>query len=269
LLGLELRSRSSSRRRDEVNPAEDRLLRERFAALAGPADGDWNEVRLRVRRRGRRLVALAAAAVVALVVTGFGIGGDVIGLFAEHGKRVPLSSFTARDRKLLVESLCKRLAISHRQGRPRIVCRDGNPTVEEIANDGVEIHWRVRYPWDLTCIASGPVGGGHDPNFGDYRIGTLGCNAGAPRQKLVPTPKRPITVDASMGASVEHPHVRLLQAGGLAGRGVARVGLVPKSGSPLMTDVRGNAYSFRSIPDRPWVAIVAYDKSGTEVYREP
>jgi hypothetical protein len=36
-----------------------------------------------------------------------------------------------------------------------------------------------------------------------------------------------------------------------------------------MTDVRGNAYSFRSIPDRPWVAIVAYDKSGTEVYREP
>jgi hypothetical protein len=253
-----------------VNPAEDGPLRERFAALGGPGDGDWGDVRRRVRRRGRRLAVLAAATIVALVAAGFGIGGDVIGLFAEHGKRVALSSFTARDRELLVESLCPRLAFAQRAGAPtQTICRDGAPTVEEIANDGVRVHWRVRYPWGVTCLASGPVGGYHDPNRGDYKIGTLGCNVGAPTRKLVPTPTRPITVDAAMGASVRHPHIRLLHVDGLAGRGVATVGLVPKTGSPLTTRVRGSAYSFRSIPDRQWVAITAYDAGGTEVYREP
>jgi len=244
----------------------DGLLQDRFRKLAGPSDGNWAEVRRRVRRRGRRLVALAAAIVVALVATGFGIGGDVIGLFAEHGKRVPLTSFTPRDRELLVESLCRRPALSQHPNRsPQVVCRDGAPTVEQIANDGVEIHWRVRYPWGLTCVASGPG----DKSRGNYRIRSLGCNAGAPKGKLVPTPERPITVESSLGASIEHPRIRLLRVSGLAGQGVASVGLVARSGTPLKAKVRGNAYSFRLIPDRPWVAIAAYDAGGTEVYREP
>lgn len=249
---------------------DETILRERFEALAGASDGDWTDVTARVRRRGRRSVALLAAAVIALVATGLGIGGDVVGVFAEHGKQVPISSFSSRDRELLVTSLCRRLAFSERPGRsPEVVCRDGAPTVEEIANDGVEIHWRLRYPWGLTCLASGPVHGRHDPTFGDSKIGTLGCNMGAPNRKLVPTPARPITVDAAMGASSKHPHVRLLRVSGLAGGGVANVGLVASAGPSLKTEVHGNAYSFGAIPDRPWVAIAAYDASGREVYREP
>jgi hypothetical protein len=253
-----------------VDVRDETMVRERFEALAGPPDGDWKDVTARVRKRGRKSVALLAATAIALVATGLGIGGDVLGLFAEHGKQVPLSSFSSRDRELLISSLCRRPGFSERPGRsPEVVCRDGAPTVEEIANDGVEIHWRVRYPWGLTCLASGPVGGRRDPNHGDFKIGTLGCNMGAPRRKLVPTPARPITVDASMGASVKHPHVRLVRVSGLAGSGVARVGLVARAGPPMKTEVHGNAYSFGAIPDRPWVAIAAYDASGRERYREP
>ena len=113
------------------------------------------------------------------------------------------------------------------------------------------------------------MGGRHDASFGDSKIATLGCNAGAPGHKLVPTPKRPITVDASLGSSAKNPRVRLLRVSGLAGRGVTSVGLVAKGGPPLKTPVRGNAYSFGSIPDRPWVAVAAYDRGGTEVYRDP
>ena len=252
-----------------MKPAEERLLRERFEALAGPAEGDWTDVRRRATRQGRRLAVFVLAVVVALVATGFGVGGDVIGLFADHGKRVPLSSFPERDREMLVTSMCRHPVLRARPGgRPEAFCREGEPTVEEIANDGTQVHFRIRYPWGLTCVAAGPVGGRHDPAFGDSKIGTLGCNAGAPGHKLVPTPKRPITVDASLGASLQHLRMRLLRVSGLAGRGVTSVGLVAKAGPPLRTPVRGSAYSFHAIPGRPWVAIAAYSAGGTEIYRE-
>jgi hypothetical protein len=120
----------------------------------------------------------------------------------------------------------------------------------------------------MTCVGSGPVGGRHEPTFGDSRIASLGCNSHAPGQKLVPTPQRPITVDASLGSSAKNPHVRLLRLSGLAGRGVTSVGLVRKSGPPLKVPVRGNAYAFGAIPDRPWIAVAAYDRNGSRVYRE-
>lgn len=245
-------------------------VRERFEALAGPPDGDWREVTRRVKRRTHRVTALVAAALVALVATGFGIGGNVIGLFDVHGKRIPLSSLSERDRETLVTQMCPHPEFRTTPGRaPESVCREGEPTIEEIASDGSQVHYRIRYPWGLTCVASGPVGGRHDPTFGDSRIASLGCNAGAPGHKLVPTPKRPITVDASLGSSAHDPRLRLLRLSGLAGRGVTSVGLVAKGGPPLKTPVRGDAYSFGSIPDRPWIAVAAYDRSGTEVYREP
>jgi hypothetical protein len=245
-------------------------VRERFEALAGPPDGDWRDVTRRVKRRTRGVATLVAVALVALVATGFGIGGTVIGLFDVHGKHIPLSSLSERDREILVTSMCPHPEFRTTPGRaPKPACREGEPTIEEIASDGSQAHYRIRYPWGLTCIASGPVGGRHDPTFGDSKIATLGCNAGAPGHKLVPTPKRPITVDASLGSSAKNPRLRLLRLSGLAGRGVTSVGLVAKGRPPLKTLVRGNAYSFGSIPDRPWVAVAAYDRGNTEVYREP
>ena len=245
-------------------------VRERFEALAGPPDGDWRDVTRRVKRRTRKVAALVAVALVALVATGFGIGGTVIGLFDVHGKRIPLSSLSERDREMLVTSMCPHPEFRTTPGRaPKPACQEGEPSVEEIADDGSQAHYRIRYPWGLTCVASGPVGGRHDATFGDSKIATLGCNAGAPGHKLVPTPKRPITVDASLGSSAKNPRVRLLRLSGLAGRGVTSVGLVAKGGPPLKTPVRGNAYSFGSIPDRPWVAVAAYDRGGMEVYRDP
>jgi len=253
-----------------MSAADEQILRERFSALVGPADGDWGDVRRRARRRLGKVVVAVAALVVALGAAGLAIGGEVIGLFADHGRSVPLSSFSERDRRMLVTSLCRHPELRARRGkRPEAFCREGEPSVEEIANDGSQAHYRVRYPWGLTCVASGPVGGRRDPNFGDSKIGTFGCNAGQPGHKLVPTPSRPITLDASFAASTKHPRLRLLRAAGLAGRGVATVGLVSRDGPVLKRPVRGNAYSFGSVADRPWVAIVAYDRRGREVYREP
>jgi hypothetical protein len=252
-----------------VNRADD-TLRERFEPLAGPADGDWTDVRRRVRRRTGKVVVAATALLIALGAAGLAVGGEVIGIFDVHGKHIPLGSLSQRDRELLVTSMCPHPALRTVPGTaPRPFCREGEPSVEEIANDGSQAHYRIRYPWGLTCVASGPVGGRHDPTFGDSKIASLGCNAGAPGHRLVPTPKRPITVDASLGSSAQNPRVRLLRLSGLAGRGVTSVGLVATTGLALKTPVRGNAYSFASIPDRPWKAIAAYDRSAKEVYREP
>jgi hypothetical protein len=251
-----------------VSSAED-LLRERFAPLDGPDDANWNDVRRRVRRRTAKVVVAAAAVLVALGAAGLAVGGEVIGLFDVHGKLIPLGSFSQRDRELLVTSMCPHPELRADPGNaPKAACREGAPTIEEIADDGSQVHYRIRYPWGMTCVASGPVGGRHNPTFGDSRITNLGCNAGAPGHKLVPTPQRPITVDASLGSSAQNPRIRLLHLSGLAGRGVTSVGLVTKAGPPLRVPVRDNAYAFGSIPDRPWIAVVAYDRNGRRVYRE-
>ncbi len=252
-----------------MSTADEQLLRERFTKLAGPPDGDWGDVRRRARRRAGAVAIAAIVVVAALAAAGLAVGARVIGLFDVTGSEVPLSSFTANDRMLL-ESMCPDPEISHPRGAaPRVACRSGEPTVRKIADDGLEVHWRVRYPWGLTCVASGPVGGRRNASFGGAKITNLGCNAWSPGRKVVPTPDRPITVDASMGSIKSDPRIRLFRVSGLAGEGVTSVGLVATSGRPLKTDVRDNAYSFRSIPARPWIAIAAYDATGKEVYREP
>jgi hypothetical protein len=246
----------------------DDTLRERFEALSGPADGDWTEVRRRQRRRTGKVLVAAAALVLGLTAAGLAVGGEAIGIFDAHGKQIPLDSLSPRDQELLVTSMCPHPELRNVRGlSPKAFCREGEPRVEEIANDGSQMHYRIRYPWGLTCVASGPVGGRHDPTFGGSRIATLGCNAGAPGHRLVPTPKRPIPVDASFGSSARNRRVHLLRLSGLAGRGVTSVGLVIRSGPSMKTRVRDNAYSLGSIPDRPWIAIAAYDRTGTEVYR--
>jgi hypothetical protein len=251
-----------------VNVVDDNLLRDRFARLQGESDADWEDVRRRARRRpGRRVTVLLAVFFAALVATGFGLGGHLIGFFSESGKPIPLSSLSASDREVLVNSLCKRLAFSSHAGNVQTVCEDGEPTIKQIANDGHQVHWLIRYPWGLTCIASGPVGG-FRTSHGRSRVGLVGCNLGAPKERLVPTPDRPITVDLSIGATRRNPKPRILRASGLAGEGVAVVGLVARNGEVVKTPVRGRAYSFGAIPTKDWIAITAFDASGKELYRK-
>jgi hypothetical protein len=254
-----------------VDAAEERLLRERFGALSGRDDGSWDEVRAKARRRSRRASALVAAVAIALVVTGLGFGGDVVGLFDDHGTPVLLSSLSERDRQTAVFSLCRRIELVSRPGHaPLERCRDGVPKVEEIANDGTTFYWKLSYPDGVTCLASGPVRGYHDPNRGDSKIGMVGCNVGAPTQSVVPTPKRPITTDIALVMDPRDARARITRASGLAGAGVGSVGLVARNGSVLKTPVKGRTYDFGgAIPARDWVAIVAYDESGKEVYRQP
>jgi hypothetical protein len=243
-----------------MTPAEERALRERFSGLAGPADGDWPDVERRAHR-GVKTPMLAAVVSLALAVAGLAIGGKVIGAFDVKGKRVPLTALSPRDRELLVTSLCRHPALRVTPKGPAQVCRDGNPTIEEIANDGSEAHYRIRYPWGVTCLASGPSGGRRT-------ISSLGCNAGAPERKVVPTPKRPITVDVRSALSLGQSFLHLTRVSGLAGEGVEKVALVARDGSRLATKVRGHAYSFAKIPDRRWSSIIALDGSGNVVYRE-
>lgn len=253
-----------------MKAADEKLLKERFALLTGEDDGSWNNVRRRARRRPRRLAAVVAAVAVALVVTGFGLGGEVLGLFDDHGTPVPLNRLSERDRQLAVFSLCRRIELVSRPGQaPLERCKDGVPKVEEVANDGTTFYWKLSYPDGVTCLASGPVRGFHDSNRDDSKIGMLGCNVGAPTQSVVPTPKRPITTDIGLVMNPRDARARITRASGLAGAGIASVGLVAKNGFVLKTPVKGRTYDFgRAIPVRDWVAIVAYDDSGKEVYRD-
>jgi hypothetical protein len=253
-----------------MKAADEHRLQERFAALALPADGDWGDVRRRARRRGTKVIVAVVALVVALTAAGFAIGGQVVGLFDDHGTPVPLSHLSERDRQLAVFSLCQHIELVSRPGKaPLERCRDGVPKVEEIANDGTTFYWKLTYPAGFTCLASGPVRGFRDANRGDVKIGMLGCNVGSPGQSLVPTPKRPITTDVALELRRGESRARIERATGLAGAGVASVGLVAQDGFVLKTTVKGRTYDFgRDIPAREWTGIAAYSSKGKEVYRE-
>jgi hypothetical protein len=250
---------------------DDRLLQSRFDNLRCRAGGDWAEVRGRARRKSRRFVVLIAAIAASLTAAGFALGGQVVGLFDDHGSPVPLSHLSERDRQLAVFSLCRHIELVSQPGKaPLERCRDGVPTVEEIANNGTTFYWKLAYPAGFTCLASGPVRGYRDQNRGNVRIGMMGCNVGAPGQSLVPTPKRPITTDVSVELRNGAHRARIGSASGLAGAGIASVGLVASDGSVLKTQVKGRTYDFgHAIPTRDWAAIAAYDSTGKEVYREP
>lgn len=251
--------------------ADEQLLRDRFAALAAPAEGDWNDVRRRARRRGGKVIVAAVTLVVALAAAGFAIGGQVVGLFDDHGTPVPLSRLSERDRETAVFSLCRHVELVSRRGKAPVErCHDGVPKVEEIANNGTTFYWKLSYPAGFTCLASGPVRGFRDPNRGSAEIGMMGCNVGSPGESLVPTPKRPITTDFAVELRRGATRVRLRSASGLVGAGIASVGLVAKDGFVLKTPVKGRTYDFgREIPARTWTAIAAYDSNGKQVYREP
>ena len=246
--------------------------REVLDRLVEPFDdeaGDWGDVlgRARVRRARliRRAVLVGAFAVAALVLTvPFGLAGHIVGLFRTEGKPVPVSSLTRLDRQALV-SMCREVELVTPRGKaPEFRCGEGDPRVEEIARNDTRVYWKITYPKQFPCVASGPVRPRRD-SFGRGRsqIGMMGCGP-----NVFPTPKRPITVDAAMSFGRRDAHARLTRLSGLAGDGIASVGLVEKDGEPVTKEVVGHTYDFGQPPNRFWSAVVALDENGDEVFRE-
>jgi hypothetical protein len=246
---------------------------ERFVAPFDRDRGEWDDVLDRVgvvaARRRRRLgpaLVLAAcvlAAVLALAPP-FGLAGRFIDVFRE-GKPIPVTSLTRIDRDALVFMFCNRLELATPSGKPpERRCLDGNPKIEEIANNGERLYWKVTFPDGRTCLASGSVRG-HRDTFGRGRshIGQIGCPA------RVPTAKKPITVEMAMSFALGARRARLFRATGLAASNVETVGLVDDTGDVLKEPVDGHSYQFSAPPERAWIAIAAYDESGDELYREP
>jgi hypothetical protein len=237
-----------------------------------PFDGEpaeWEDVLMRAdvrRRRLPRTLALALAVVVGLLAltVPFGLAGRVVGLFRDEGKPVPLARLTATERAELIFMFCRRIDLVTSPGKPpEKQCREGEPAIEEIARSGNRVYWKVTYLGGRTCLVSGPVRpyrllGGRRSRFGQMRCGP----------NLFPTPKRPITADLPIVLKRGAPRARLLRATGLAGEGVASVGLIDESDDVLKTPVTGRVYDFGPLPDRPWVAIAAFDDSGDELYRQ-
>jgi hypothetical protein len=255
--------------RDAVTDALERLVahfkRER---------GDWGDVLERAgaasgpsRVRMRSVLVLTACVLAAVLAFAppFGLAGRFVDAFREEGKPVPVSSLTALDREALIFMFCNRLELASPPGkRPEHRCLDGNPKIEEIANNGSRLYWRITFPDGRTCLASGLVRARRDTfGRGRSRIGSIGCPA------RVPTEKRPITTD-DIAISIDAPgdRARILFARGLAAAGVAEVGLVDKQGDVLKAPVEDRMYEIVPPSDRSWVAIAAYDESGDELHRE-
>lgn len=212
-----------------------------------------------------RVVGAILAAIVVLAPP-IGLAGRVVGFFEDKGKPVPVASLTELDREMLVESFCRRPdLVTPRGGRPQTRCVDGEPSIEEIARAKGRLYWKLSFPGGPTCLASGSSRGRKD-TFGRGRshVGMIGCGQG-----IVPSPKRPITVDAAMRLEFGTPRATLTRASGLAGAGVEQVGLIEQDGDVHKVPVEDRTYDFGRPPDRPWVAIAAFDDSDDEVYREP
>lgn len=248
-----------------------RSVNETLERLVGSFEGEeneWADVLQRARGPRRRLAA--GVILVAIVVAGFavavpfGLAGRIVGLFRDEGKPIPVASLTRADRESLLFSMCRRLDLVSRPGKPpEKRCLDGEPRIEEIANNGTRMYWRVSLPGGTECLASGSVRGYREYGGGRSHIGMIGCG-----RRLLPTPQRPITVDASMELRAGERRARLFRVTGLAGEGVATVGLLEKDGDAFKTDVKGRTYEFARPPNREWTAIAAFDDSGNEVYRK-
>ncbi len=236
---------------------------------------DWSDVldRAGAEESRRHLVRVAILAATVLVVAlalaaPFGLAGRVIGLFRDEGRPVALTELTQTERGEFVMLFCRRIALVTPPGKaPETRCLDRPPKIEEIANNGTRLYWRLTYPGGGTCVASGRVRPYRLNGGRRSRLGSVGCGSSR-LNPMVPTPKRPITVQAAIEVGLGDRRARLFGASGLAGEGVESVGLVEKDGDVLKTHVRGRTYDFRRPPNREWEAIAAFDDSGKEVYRE-
>jgi hypothetical protein len=233
-------------------------------------DSDWSEVLRRAHGR-RRVAALAIAAsvvfVTLIVAPGIGLGGRIVGLFTGPGKRVPLRELAPNDRRLLVTSFCRHVVLAQPPGQaPHTKCVDGSPAVHEIANNGRRAYWKIVYPDGLVCVASGLARIHRDDLFGDQQIEEVGCGSPA---NLLPSPTHPITTQIGVSLSPRTGESRITHVDGLAGEGVAKVALVDEREFAFETPVEGRQYALTGSPDKDWVAVVAYDSSGTEIYRKP
>jgi hypothetical protein len=237
-------------------------------------EGDWSDVMARAlapptreRHVSRALLLAAAFLVLALALAvPFGVAGRVIGLFKDEGKPVPVASLTRADRDALVISMCGNVRLVTPPGKPpEKQCASGDPEITEIANDGTRLYWKAVFPNGMECLASGRVRGYRENGGRRSHVGMIGCGSNS---NLFPNPKRPITVDATISLSRGERRLHLFGASGLAGEGVATVGLIEKNGNVLKTEVDGRTYDFARPPNREWDSIAAYDGSGKEVYRE-
>jgi hypothetical protein len=251
--------------------------RDVFERLVEPFDDDpddWTgvleraEARRALSRRFPQALVLAVAllALALALAVPFGLAGRVIGLFKEGGKPVPVASLSPADRDALILSMCSQVELVTPAGKaPQRRCPDSDPEITEIANNGTRLYWKVVFPNGTECLASGTVRGYRENGGGRSHVGMMGC---ARNSNLVPNPERPITVEAPMSLRVGESRAHLVRASGLAGEGIASVGLVEKDGNVLKTNVKGRTYDFGRPPDREWDAIAAYDDSGAEVFRE-
>jgi hypothetical protein len=250
---------------------------ETLEGFVEPFDGEpseWDDVLARSEaantwqsRLPRTLIVAVAVVVGLLALTvPFGLAGRVVGLFRDEGKPVPVASLSRSDRESLIFSFCNRLRLVTPPGKaPERRCLDGEPTIQEIANNGTRLYWKITYPGGPTCLASGSVRGYRQHGGGRSRIGLMRCGG----QNLFPTPRRPVTVDAVMHGGPRDTRAKLSRLSGLAGQGVTQVGLIEEDGDVLKEAVEGRTYDFGRPPDRRWTAVAAFDDSGDEVFRQP
>ena len=234
------------------------FARDALEALVPPfraERGDWDDVlrragsdeaRARVRRRHRPV--LIAAVLLALVGSAFG-AERMIGLFSDEGTAVDIGDLSEDDRQVL--------RISGRGVPVR--------SIEQIGSDGERAYYKVEFENGIGCLFAGTANASN--RFGSGSCGR-GLFAATDDHPLLPSRKRPITADVYAGASVDDPEERIWRVTGLAGEGVARVGLVDSKGDVYAVPVKGRVYTLADLPRRNWVALIALDDEGNELYRE-
>ena len=229
-------------------------------------------MRRRVRRRTGKAFVAVAALLVALAAAGLAIGGEVIGIFDVHGKRIPLNSLSPREQEFLADvhvptsGAPRRAFESSPQG---FLSRGRSEYRRRSRSDGSQVHYRIRYPWGLTCVGSGPAGGRARP---DHRLPEdLGPRLQMPAHPGTSSCRPPDGRSRSMPRSALPPENLQAFACWVCRAwpaGVWRASAVIEERPPLKVPVHDHAYAFGAIPDRPWIAVAAYDRDGRRVYRE-
>ena len=197
------------------------------------------------QHRRRRLLVVALALLVAVLIAAPFVGARIRDLFWAQGTPVQKSELAAQDQWLLGQ-----------------IGAGNGPRIDKIASDGRRTFYVIRGQGGKMCIASGP-------SRGRLVIGSSVCGAASDLRKELPTREHPLYAETGVRMQVGSREMTIERIVGLADTGVDRVELLTPDGRLLAsTPVTDHVFELLGVSVAPPVTLRAVGERGSALYEK-